>query len=267
MERLKYVILFETMDTSIRNKSLGLSLFTVSVLAFAWLLRNEKKNNRKDKSKMSKLNNSVKPYERHIVICYGNTAVWSKSIDEDKLSFAALLGDALKKPEFSGTKVTGCIMDDEIEDNDEVRRLILYPDNIIVSGVRKDLINLFVTEMLQKNIQSFGYTKCPWNKLVLICTHGARDKRCGTIGFDVYIKLKELYRNNLHKIQILKSSHLGGHEYATTCVSYGGSDNCNYYGNINDGNIDKIVDAIDNGNVSLEIYRGNGICNSSFINW
>jgi len=258
------------MDSKINKSVISFGFFAASVFAFTWFVRCERKTKKKEKSistiKGSKLNNSVKPYERHVLICYGNAAVWSKSIDEDKSSFAALLSDALKAPEFSGTKISGCIMDSESED-DEVRRLILYPDNIIVSGVQKYSIDLFVSEMRQKAIKSFSYTKCPWNKLVLVCTHGTRDKRCGTAGFEAYKKLKALYRNN-GTTQILQSSHLGGHEYAATCVTYSENEgNCNYYGNISDSNMDKVVDAIDNGNVSLEIYRGNGVCNSPFINW
>ena len=257
------------MKLSVDSKSLSLTLFITSIFAFNWYKKQGK--SRKDKSKAamkeSKMNNSVKPYERHVVICYGNSAVWSKSIDDVESSFAALLGAALKIPRFMGTKVSGCIVDDLEEDNDDDRRLILFPDNIIFTGVQKNSIDLFITEMLQNNIKSFQYTKLPWNKLVLVCTHGARDKRCGTTGVDVYNKLKEIYRNN-SKVHILKSSHLGGHEYAATCVSYGGEkDNCDYYGNVNTSNIDKVVDAIDNGKASLEIYRGNGICSSSFINW
>ena len=145
------------MKLSVDSKSLSLTLFITSILAFNWYKKQWK--SRKDKSKAamkeSKMNNSVKPYERHVVICYGNSAVWSKSIDDVESSFAALLGAALKIPRFMGTKVSGCIVDDLEEDNDDDRRLILFPDNIIFTGVQKNSIDLFITEMLQNNIKSF----------------------------------------------------------------------------------------------------------------
>ncbi len=50
--------------------------------------------------------------------------------------------------------------------------------------------------------------------LYLVCTHGTRDRCCGTLGFPVY---KALQENSARKV--LQVSHLGGHRYAPVVMA------------------------------------------------
>ena len=49
---------------------------------------------------------------------------------------------------------------------------------------------------------------------LLICCHGSRDTRCGTIGNELVTQLDELiHRKQLQdKVEVLKCSHVGGHK-------------------------------------------------------
>lgn len=50
--------------------------------------------------------------------------------------------------------------------------------------------------------------------LYLVCTHGSRDRCCGTLGFPVY---RSLLENSVRKT--LQVSHLGGHRYAPVVLA------------------------------------------------
>ena len=56
----------------------------------------------------------------------------------------------------------------------------------------------------------------PMRPYLLVCTHGQRDTRCGTIGGMVYDALISKVGSNTaySNIEILRSSHVGGHKYA-----------------------------------------------------
>jgi hypothetical protein len=54
---------------------------------------------------------------------------------------------------------------------------------------------------------------------VLVCTHGTRDRCCGTFGYPVYNRLRRAFESDPTALsRIWRTSHLGGHRFAPTLV-------------------------------------------------
>lgn len=54
-----------------------------------------------------------------------------------------------------------------------------------------------------------------WRKLILVCVHNSRDKRCGRAGPQVIDELNEqLLSRSIVDITVAGSSHIGGHKFA-----------------------------------------------------
>lgn len=58
--------------------------------------------------------------------------------------------------------------------------------------------------------------------MVLICSHAARDKRCGRAGPILLSEFKKQLQHiaDADKVAVFGSSHIGGHEFAGTFVVY-----------------------------------------------
>ena len=59
--------------------------------------------------------------------------------------------------------------------------------------------------------------------IILVCCHGARDSRCGVLGPELARTLFRLVKekNLSDRVEVLASSHTGGHKYAGNVVVYG----------------------------------------------
>lgn len=115
----------------------------------------------------------------------------------------------------------------------------------------------------------------PWSKLVLVCVHGSRDKRCGRAGPQVIAALEKelIYQEeqltappSYGKIQICGSSHIGGHKYAGTLVVY---PECNWFGRVSKSSAKALLQHIcqsaednseNDARMKEKCFRGNGFC-------
>lgn len=86
--------------------------------------------------------------------------------------------------------------------------------------------------------------------LYLVCTHGTRDRCCGTLGYPVYRTLRQ---DGSRKV--LQVSHLGGHRYAPVVMAL---PEWRFFGHLDPVSCLELDRALAQGQPYLSGYRGNG---------
>lgn len=86
--------------------------------------------------------------------------------------------------------------------------------------------------------------------LYLVCTHGTRDRCCGTLGFPVY---RSLVEGGSRKV--LQVSHLGGHRYAPVVMAL---PEWRFFGHVDPQTCLDLDRALASGQPYLSGYRGHG---------
>ncbi|KAI8338035.1 Sucrase/ferredoxin-like-domain-containing protein [Chlamydoabsidia padenii] len=101
--------------------------------------------------------------------------------------------------------------------------ILILPDNKIIANVTRKRIQGFVDLIFgQPAPPDIVIHPSPWNNLILVCGHGRKDKRCGTIG----PMLQQAFDQALghysieNQCQVMLVSHLGGHAFAGNVVLY-----------------------------------------------
>ncbi len=154
--------------------------------------------------------------------------------------------------------MSGCTRRNTFQEKTDV---ILYPDNVIYH-LESAQINKFVEQVLNNQPSSpnpeLSNSPTSWNKLILICVHGNRDRRCGVQGLETFNELSVLTGSSStskRPVQVYGSTHLGGHEFAGTCVVYPES---HWYGYLSKVETEPFLRAIEKGDVVQDLYRGKG---------
>ena len=102
------------------------------------------------------------------------------------------------------------------------------------------------------------YAPLPWKRLILVCTHAARDKRCGKIGPQVIEALEaDVLSRGLTQFDVYLrgSSHIGGHEYAGLAIVY---PECDWYGYLSKRNMKEFLDSLLASKRLEKCFRGRG---------
>lgn len=87
-------------------------------------------------------------------------------------------------------------------------------------------------------------------RLYLVCTHGTRDRCCGTLGVPVYQALKSCSRRH-----VLQVSHLGGHRYAPVVLAL---PEWRFFGHLDSLTCRTLDAALERNEPYLPGYRGHG---------
>ena len=209
----------------------------------------------------TKLVKTVKPYDKHIIICY-NIESWPSAVEKayPVSAFVSAI-DSTKKTYKDSTssqkpisvKITLC---DQKESFHGCIDIIMYPDNCMFT-LRADQFDDFAANLYSNSLSKYDKISLPWKKLILICKHNSRDNRCGTMGPKIIEKLQtELAHRNINEseIAVRGSSHIGGHEFAGTLILYPEMD---WYGHIKEETIPKLLDNIISGSRLMACFRGN----------
>jgi hypothetical protein len=170
--------------------------------------------------------------------------------------------------------------------------VIVYPDKIIYQVLpsavadfaaflcrEKGAVGKFEGMRNSKDLSSVGINEdfptlpLPWDKLVLVCVHAARDKRCGRAGPQVVDEMKKKIASREEgrghstvadgeKVAVLGSSHIGGHVFAGTLIVYPSAD---WYGQVTGKgeSVEQVLDAVYSGHIYEKCYRGCG----SLLSW
>jgi len=191
----------------------------------------------------------MRPYKQHIFVCTG-TSDWKPKISESP----GLLGELICALE--GEKdyiVTAC--DDRPYGNLE---LLVFPRRIRI-------INILSSQQIPiilRFLRNYGTERVDTQKLVkdyvFICSHGARDERCGYCGSILHQKFTEEAAIYYPKIEIRKCSHIGGHQYAGNVVTFGKGD---WFGYVTPKDVHPILKYVNNSRLLLgdelkNIFRG-----------
>ena len=86
--------------------------------------------------------------------------------------------------------------------------------------------------------------------LYLVCTHGSRDRCCGTLGYPIY---RQLLENSARRT--LQVSHLGGHRYAPVVLAL---PEWRFFGHVSPESCPSLDLTLDRGEPYLDGYRGHG---------
>ena len=179
--------------------------------------------------------------------------------DDEKESFSYEIGRSIKEAKLKGVKLSGCTRRNTYKEKTDV---ILYPDNVIYhlesSQISKFVDFVLVNPSSTPNSE-LKMSSVPWRKLILICVHGSRDRRCGVQGLETFNELSVLTGSSTtstREVQVYGSTHLGGHEFAGTCVVYPES---HWFGYLSKLEAEPFLKAVEKGDIIQELYRGKGL--------
>ena len=223
------------------------------------------------------MKNSVKSYKKHLFIQLPsnvNVQQWPGNIEEWKpLEFLCKLEnfDMLKVSlcsEFvdAEAQVSTCQSDEERLDLDKVTAVdlwVLPVGKILRQVLLKDIeasvkILLSMNETISSQSNS-SVEGMEMKRLVMVCAHTRRDKRCGVIGQLVLEEMqKKVQKLNLKdKIGLYRTSHLGGHKFAGTMVVYPQGV---WYGRVKPCHAEQIIEETClEGKIIEELFRGREI--------
>lgn len=115
---------------------------------------------------------------------------------------------------------------------------------------------------LQSNQISYQYLHQDWSlhqraswlvatePMILLCTHGSRDRCCGILGGKLYAQLAQLQPE-----WVWQSSHLGGHRFAPTLLALPKGE---MLGRVENIGVEKILSWVkDQEEIPLQMHRGN----------
>uniref|UniRef100_A0A7S3H655 Uncharacterized protein n=1 Tax=Spumella elongata TaxID=89044 RepID=A0A7S3H655_9STRA len=271
---------------------------------------------------------SVKNYDRHVVICVppGSDGEWLNDIGLQAETFpyslnrsietlvkaakkaaksAALAAEATPEASTTATiepkkafsvKVTAMVLAPEDPVVANFAKILVYPDNLAFD-LFPEQVSSFADLVMQPlplrdlpNLENFTHN-APWfgsKKLLLVCVHNARDKRCGTKGPELIANLEACLKEpeimysddssatltnsnsdmafvssptkKVTDFAIVRgSSHIGGHVYAGTMIVYPEG---RWYGRVSKQNVPALLKSLGENKVYNECLRG---CTSSDV--
>ncbi|CAI2181057.1 15273_t:CDS:2 [Funneliformis geosporum] len=244
----------------------------------------------------SPLENTVKPYIKHVLISTGK-GDWETNIEDECGSLASSLHKVVNNVKLKEKKSINGLQSqmEEHENTDHTRLIItnssrqntendslcskgndvlLFPDNILIKNVTTKLAADFYNAFLSKDDvyldNNFPIEKVPYRAVIVICSHRKRDKRCGVTGpllkdeFDKVLKEKGLDPETRYNdgVGVFLSSHTGGHRFAGNVIVYKEGQGI-WYGRVIPCHAKSIIEhTIIEGKVIKDLYRGS--MNGSF---
>ena len=199
---------------------------------------------------------------------------WSVKIEESK-HFDASITNCINKLNQAGHSIRlQCILPDEYYSKPGMRRVILFtkdPKFLLATHrleyliPEKSLTDLCIS-ILENSEQAKIYAKFKQDhqsmRDILICTHGNRDRCCGSIAVPLYNQLRSKYsqsNNLMHSIRIWRTSHTGGHRFAPTVIDLPQG---RYWAYVNELTLDSIIAKSEPIKTLIRNYRGCALLSS-----
>ncbi|KAG0179432.1 hypothetical protein DFQ28_008817 [Apophysomyces sp. BC1034] len=175
------------------------------------------------------LQNTVPPYAIHLIILTGKTD-WAPHIEDEGLAAALIRAiDDRKKQDDSRPDghifhsihdhdgascrrilVTNASLPSSLSTQRGGQDVILLPDNVIIANVTPRRSSQLLDFVFGKP-STFVTRPSPYRNLILICGHGSKDRRCGTIGPMLRKSMQQSLRDAcVADSQVALVSHLGG---------------------------------------------------------
>ena len=179
---------------------------------------------------------------------------WSAKIEESK-HFDESLTIYINELNQTGHNIRlQCILPDEQYSIPGMRRVMLFtkdPEFLLAAHRLEYLVpEAFLTDLCKSLIKSAQqaekYSRFKQNtesvRDILICTHGNRDRCCGSIAVPLYNQLRRKYTQSpdlMNSIRIWRTSHTGGHRFAPTLIDL---PQARYWAYVDETTIDSIID-------------------------
>ncbi|KAJ3678536.1 hypothetical protein LUZ60_002339 [Juncus effusus] len=217
-----------------------------------------------------KLVGTVQPYERHVFLRYGSPDTWHADVEAHE-GLPRSLSMAIKARKTEIEKKTRLTIYQEGNCSDSSDGdVLIFPDMVKYRKLTDSDINKFVEEVLVKetkwnfnhpeNIQNINNNN---NSYIFVCSHGARDARCGFCGPVLIEKFQdELDGLGLaDRVFVGHCSHIGGHKYAGNVVIFGSGFNHeaagHWYGYVSPDEVKNLVEQhIIRGIIVEKLWRG-----------
>lgn len=91
---------------------------------------------------------------------------------------------------------------------------------------------------------------------ILVCTHGSRDQCCGRYGEPFYAQAYKIVRSQDHNRQVWRSSHIGGHRFAPTAMTFPDG---RYYARLDAFSFNSLLQRSGDTGLLTPIYRGSSL--------
>ena len=91
---------------------------------------------------------------------------------------------------------------------------------------------------------------------ILVCTHGSRDQCCGRYGEPFYTQAYKIVRSQNYNRQVWRSSHIGGHRFAPTAVTFPDG---RYYARLDAFSFNSLLQRLGDISLLTPIYRGSSL--------
>jgi hypothetical protein len=170
----------------------------------------------------------VKRIDRHVIVSTSGT--WEKHVGKLGGTFIYALNDAIEKLQAElGVKIklklTACERASSVDGFTDV---IMYPERMLFQVPTTDTTAIHTLARVALGVDPASESglrsdPVPYRKLVLVCSHMARDKRCGKAGPIIVRELRSLLEAQKvaeADVAVFPSSHIGGHEFAGTLIVY-----------------------------------------------
>eukprot|EP01111_Echinosteliopsis_oligospora_P012535 TRINITY_DN4298_c0_g1_i1.p1 TRINITY_DN4298_c0_g1~~TRINITY_DN4298_c0_g1_i1.p1 ORF type:complete len:303 (+),score=100.22 TRINITY_DN4298_c0_g1_i1:55-963(+) len=186
---------------------------------------------------------TVKIFKRAIMVCSGKQD-WASKLKREDGSFSQKLLEALSDPSFGIEESEMPLVAATSEPCSGVGTdIYIFPDQLKYTGLQEKDIPTIINEHIINNrpASSLSPSSVSGSVYMYVCTHAAKDKRCGRIGPQVLSKLQQLVEthNVQDKVHVYASSHVGGHKYAGVVVAFPRGD---YYGYVSGRNISTLFE-------------------------
>ncbi|XP_052196743.1 altered inheritance of mitochondria protein 32-like [Diospyros lotus] len=214
----------------------------------------------------SNLVGTVKPYSRHLFLCYKTYESWPSKVEGSESDpLPKLLSGAIKARKNDidvKTNLTICEGREGTEflDGD----VLIFPEMIKYRGLKDSDVDSFVEDVLVNGKPwTSGVKGMVSGSHVFVCAHASRDRRCGVCGPPLIEKFKEEIEVRGLKDQVFVSacSHVGGHKYAGNLIIF--SVNAeqkvagHWYGYVTPHDVAELMDQhIAKGKIIERLWRG-----------
>lgn len=208
----------------------------------------------KDKDENDPLVGSVKPYQQHLAVCTGGPPeLWASRVEEMDGLFSALEVALRVRGLHKSIKLTAC---DAVSTGAEGFDIFLMPDMLILPEITIHKVEQLADALVKQFEEGlpFDVTPMAGGDHIFVCVHANRDDRCGEWGPQLYDALTREIDAQQAIAYVHKTSHIGGHKFAATCIVYPQGV---WYGNLRPEHAYRFVEEHLNQEQLLpEFYRG-----------
>lgn len=171
--------------------------------------------------------------------------------------------------------------------------VLLLPDNVVIANVTRRRAGPLVDFCFGRGTSHFNVHPSPYRTLIMVCGHGRKDRRCGTVGPMLQTALTDAIKQGrsacweqgqedgaLDDTAVTLVSHLGGHAFAGNMVIYTHQGHrAIWYGRVTPCHcVDVVQQTLRQNRVLLDLVRGifeagspqpcgNTVVNKTLLDW